>query len=142
MLIGRKRMNRNMNTGTKKRFTLIELLIAVVVLAVLLTTAVAAYDGIMKKTRRAEAREALSEVAARQEQFFLDNKRYATTAAQLGVLTTTENAYYTLAIDAQPPLLPMGYTITATAINAQANDTLCLNLVIRSNGSRIPDACW
>ncbi|MDH3469026.1 MAG: prepilin-type N-terminal cleavage/methylation domain-containing protein, partial [Gammaproteobacteria bacterium] len=57
-------------------FTLIELMVVIVVASVLMAIAVPSYFDQVKRARRADAREALSDLATRQEQFFLDNKAY------------------------------------------------------------------
>ena len=54
-------------------------MLVVVVVSVLAAIAIPSYDLFVKRSRRSEARAALSDLAAMQEQYFLDNKRYAPT---------------------------------------------------------------
>jgi type IV pilus assembly protein PilE len=65
-------------------FTLIELMIVIVIVAILLTIALPSYQQQVRKTRRSLARAELMEVMARQEQFFLDHRHYAGVLTDLG----------------------------------------------------------
>lgn len=57
--------------------TLIELMIAVAITAILASLAYPSYEGHVRKGRRATAQAALQELAAKQHQFLLDQRRYA-----------------------------------------------------------------
>ncbi|MEH6610816.1 MAG: type IV pilin protein [Halioglobus sp.] len=71
--------------ATKARgFTLIELVMVVLVVSILLTVALPAYQNQVIKTKRSLARGELLEVLARQEQYFVNNKAYATKLTYLG----------------------------------------------------------
>jgi type IV pilus assembly protein PilE len=65
-------------------FTLIELIIAMVITSVLLMISLPAYQQQLVRARRALARAELQEVAVRQEQYFLDHRRYASSLRDLG----------------------------------------------------------
>jgi len=65
-------------------FTLIELIIAMVITSVLLMISLPAYQQQLVRARRALARAELQEVAMRQEQYFLDHRRYASSLRDLG----------------------------------------------------------
>ena len=64
--------------------TLIELLVAVAIVAIIASIAVPSYSGYVTRSKRAVAKSALSLVADRQEQFFIDNKRYADDLTEIG----------------------------------------------------------
>jgi type IV pilus assembly protein PilE len=68
--------------------TLIELLIALIIVSVISAVAYPSYIQHITKTKRTTAQSALLQVADRQQQFFMDNKRYETSLANLGF---TEN---------------------------------------------------
>ena len=68
----------------QRGITLLELMIVLVVLSILATIALPSYEESVRRARRTEAREALSDFAARQEQFFLDNISYTSSPAALG----------------------------------------------------------
>lgn len=69
----------------KNGFSLIELLIAVTVAAVLLYVALPVYRESVFEMRRALLRMELLEVLARQEQYFGDHKRFADSLVDLGL---------------------------------------------------------
>ena len=119
--------------------TLLELMIVLAVLSILAALALPSYEETMQRSRRSEAREALSDFAARQEQFFLDNKSYATTIGALGGGATTENGYYVITI---PATSATTYTLTATAQPPQDQDTDCPTISLTSTGAKTPVDCW
>ena len=57
-----------------KGFTLIELMIVIVIVAVLLAVALPAYQDSVIKSNRSAGRGILLDVASRQEQYFINNK--------------------------------------------------------------------
>lgn len=119
--------------------TLLELMIVLAVLSILAALALPSYEETMMRSRRSEAREALSDFAARQEQFFTNNKSYATTTGALGRSATTENGYYVITI---PATSATTYTLTATAQAPQDQDADCPTLSLTSTGARTPVDCW
>lgn len=78
-------------------FTLVELMVTVVVIALLAMVALPAYNDSVRKGRRSDAKAALTKIAARQEQYFMDNKEYTTDMEALGfeLITGTTEAYST-----------------------------------------------
>jgi type IV pilus assembly protein PilE len=68
-------------------FTLIELMIAVVVIAVLTAIAYPSYVDYVRRGHRAQGQQFLLDLAQRQEQYLLDNRAYATVlgAGGLGI---------------------------------------------------------
>jgi type IV pilus assembly protein PilE len=79
-------------------------------------------------------------VAARQEQFLLDQKAYTTTLGSGGVniaVPAEIATRYTFA--ATVGTAPPSYSITATAIGAQAVDG---NLTLTSTGAKTPADKW
>src|SRR5260221_4550698 len=73
-------------------FTLIEVMIAVVVIAILTAIAYPSYLDYVRRSQRALAQQFLLDLAQRQEQYLLDNRAYATSIAAVagaGVLIMT-----------------------------------------------------
>ena len=69
--------------GSSGGFTLIELMIVVVIMAILATASVAGYRQYVRRANRVDATSALLRVSAAQERFYLQNNRYATTREEL-----------------------------------------------------------
>jgi type IV pilus assembly protein PilE len=116
-------------------FTLIELMIVVVVIAVLATIALPSFLDSVRKSRRADAITELNKVAQAQERWRANNPNYnnadvssAATGLRLygaAVATsyTLASGYYSIAIGTT--LSSTDYAATATAAGAQVNDTNC-----------------
>ena len=124
-------------------FTLVELMIVVAIAAILAAVAYPNYLDQMRKTHRASARAALSDAASRQEQYFLDNKQYASTVGQLSLDGDVDDGAYTVTVAAATTDCPLNrcYLLQAAPQGAQADDA-CGTLAISSDGNRTPPACW
>ena len=128
-----------------KGFSLIELMVVLAIIGILGAIAYPSYDAYMKKSRRADGKIGLQEMADRQERFYLQNNTYTTIAANVGGTATDEN-YYVLSIDAADV---NSFTLRATAVagGPQANDTTtnhgdCTVLQLSATGAKTPAACW
>ncbi|WP_404340660.1 type IV pilin protein [Pseudoalteromonas mariniglutinosa] len=135
------------NNGKQKGFTLIELMIAVAILGIIASIALPSYFEHVKRTARAEAITALLDAANKQEQYFVDNREYTTTLSDLGVVSPTENGFYSLAIDVDNAAGT--FEITATpAAGPVLKDDECKTLSINdiglrtSTGSADSGKCW
>ena len=119
-------------------FSLIELMVVVLVVAVLASLAVSTYSRYVVKTRRAAAAAVLLGVANRQEQFFLDAREYASDMTALGATPPPEvSESYTIATTANNGATPPTFQVTATPIsgsNQAARDTKCATLTLTSAG--------
>jgi type IV pilus assembly protein PilE len=140
-------------------FTLIELMIAVVVVAILASIALPSYSAYVLRAQRSAAKTTLLDLASRQESFFTDRKRYATTLTALGFAGDTvyalkdgtlvdsdgSDAVYKLAIASGATAT--SYTLTATPIHQQLKDSRCGTLSLDSTGTRSASGsdgieCW
>jgi len=70
--------------GKARGFTLIEVMIAMVIIGILASMAYPAYRDYVVRTQRDLAKSAILQVLDRQEQFFIDNKAYANDVTVLG----------------------------------------------------------
>lgn len=127
-------------------FTLMEMMIVVVILAILAAIALPSYQKYVLRSHRAEGQALLSEAAARQERYFAQNNSYAGTAAALNMTSYVAGLqYYGLAIS---NVGASTYTLTATATGSQARDSECLTLTLDQAGSRgasgtgTASSCW
>ena len=77
-------------------FTLIELMIAIGVLAVVAAIAIPAYRGYIAESRKVEGRNNLAAIKLAQEEYFLENNRYFPDTDNTTVSTTagTLSAYW------------------------------------------------
>ena len=122
--------------------TLVELMITLVVMGVMLAVALPSYLGSVRKGRRAEGIAALTALQQAQERFRANNTTYgnlnapadAATLPNTATLATSANQRYTLAVSGNGTT---GYTLTATAAGAQANDTPCAVMAVRATGGNI-----
>ena len=72
-----------MHSRVGKGFTLIELMIVILIVAVLMAIAIPAYNGQVRKSRRAEAIQVLNELVLREEKWRAENPRYTDSATNL-----------------------------------------------------------
>ena len=108
------------NSGRRQvGFTLIELMMVVVIVAVLATIALPAYQGYVIKANRGEAQAYLLEIAQKQQLYFNDVRSYAADPNDLDVVQPERVANnYTVSVAvAGDPNTPYTYTITATPIS-------------------------
>jgi type IV pilus assembly protein PilE len=138
-------------------FSLIELMITVAVVGILGTIAATSYQSQVQKSRRTDARSALLDLAGREEKLFSTTNAYSAVPSDLGYAAVgvpwpivVGSNFYNVSIAAPaavPPASPT-YTITATAINAQANDSACTTLTLDqtglqgSTGTGTAATCW
>lgn len=125
-----------------KGFTLIELMIAVVVVAILASVAFPSYLEQVRRSRRSDAKEALLRLQIEQERWRTSNASYAADPATLGLSTGSVEGYYTIAVTSASGT---AFTATATATGAQASDTACPTLTLTVGAGaeqRTPASCW
>ena len=136
--------------------TLIELMIVIVILALIAGFAYPSYVGYVVDTKRTAATSILLQVADRQQQFFMDNKRFTNDLTNLGFAANP----LVIADDGQPAagadstysvalsnVTATTYTITAAPLNGQAaRDAECgsltLNQALMKGSSGGGSDCW
>jgi type IV pilus assembly protein PilE len=135
-------------------FTLIELMIVVAVVAILAGLAFGAYSKQVRKSRRAEAKQVMSDYALREEKLRSNSAEYTNSVTVLlGVGTAPTLSYYSIAIATPTGNCDTGvaaaignsFQITATATGDQTKDTSCTPLVLANKCgliSKTPANCW
>jgi len=149
-------------------FTLIELLIAVIIVGIVAAIALPSYTKQVAKSRRVDAKVALVELAQLQENHLADHNQFAN---NLGTGTgglkaekygfqkkncsnqpisdyRSKDCYYKLGISQVTG--DGGFTLTATAVEKQADDKDCSQLKINAKGEKSGynenntenDDCW
>jgi type IV pilus assembly protein PilE len=123
-------------------FTLVELMIACVVLAIIVAIAMPSYQAQVRKSRRADARNAVLDLAGREERFLSIANSYSQTATDVGYAafpTTVNNGYYQLTVtvpDPNQPGVTPSYIITATYFGPQVTDTDCAQFTVNQLGQQ------
>lgn len=133
---------------TSKGFTLIELMIVVAVVGILAAVAYPSYQDSVRKSRRADAKSALLELAQFMERNYTLSNRYdQDSAGNAVVLPFTESPkdgtakYYDLTISASAA---QSFTLSAAPKNAQSSD-VCATLRITNTGVKTATGtgvCW
>lgn len=144
-------------------FTLIEMMIVVVVIAILTAVAYPSYTSYVIRGNRAAAQAFMFSVSNKQQQYLLDARYFAggaTALADLGLTVPTEvSSKYTITVACTMPTAVANctgaagvptYTITGTPIGTQAtNDTKCGTLTLNQAGAKTKSGtassvtdCW
>jgi type IV pilus assembly protein PilE len=115
-------------------FTLIELMIVVVVIAILAAIAYPSYQEQVRRTRRADGKAALMNVAQQLERCYTRFGRYNDANCAVAIpIDSTEGFYSVSAVGA---VGPAAFTLAATPQNAQTSDPRCGVLRLTSTGVR------
>ena len=106
-------------------FTLMEVIIVMVVVAILVSIAVPSYQNYVLKSHRVSAKTALLDLANRQESYYALNNTYASQANTLGLASSTLSIpgggqnYYLLSVASATT---SSFTLQAMAQGGQASD--------------------
>lgn len=131
-----------MRNSSQQGLTLIELLITVAIVAILASIAVPSYRQHMIRANRAAAKEAMMDIANRQQQFLLAHRTYAdksTLEANGYTLPSDVSRHYTWAMEPIEGMTRPSFVITFTPTGAQASD---LAITLDSQGRRAPAEKW
>lgn len=138
--------------------TLIELMIVIVIIAIIASAAYPLYTQYVVRAKRSVGSTMLLQVADRQQQYFMDHKRYASSLESLGFTSNPfmMNDQGALVADDDPNRIygislsdttATTYTATAEPQENQANkDTQCASLTLTHAGEKGQSGsgtkCW
>ena len=128
-------------------FSLIEVMIAMAVVAILSSIALPAYQEQIRTGKRTEAQNLILEIASKEQRFHSDNMQFTNNLVNLGYPNplTTESGAYTITIVTAGG--GASFTITATADANQTKDN-CGNLTLTNtgvkgkSGTKALAECW
>ncbi len=148
----------NQCRGMQSGVTLIELLIAIVILSIIASAAYPSYTQYVVRAKRTAGKSVLLQVADRQQQYFMDNKRYASSLTTLGFqedpfMVTDDGDYIAMGDNRRVYLItlatptPTTYTLTAVPQMMMASkDNQCATLFLLNTGQKGStgggDKCW
>jgi type IV pilus assembly protein PilE len=151
-------MNTKQMSPRQAGVTLMELLIVVAIISMIAAYAYPSYTQFVTRSKRAIGASALLQIADRQQQFFMDNKRYATTLTRLGyasdsIMVDDEGQVVTVGDDDRIYQVEISasnfvtYELTATPqLNHAKKDSSCGNLTLTHSGEKgqsgTGDKCW
>lgn len=127
-----------------KGFTLIELMVVVLVVAVLAGLAFSSYEKQLLKSRRAEAKQILADYALREEKWRSNNAAYTSTLSDINGVSPVISGNYTIAVTFPSTGNCAGgvakgsansFIITAATVpgKVQEKDTSCATLVFTND---------
>lgn len=143
-----------------KGFTLIEIMIAVAIIAIISGFAYPSYVKHVQRAKRVDAQTAVLEAAQRQEAYYIRNNSYAKDLTQLEYNATSSEGLYNLVMSAAPNgctgnrTLPVctGFEMTATPVTTkpQAQDSECQSFTVNQLGTKsakdannsVSTKCW
>lgn len=153
-----QRLNRFHWQRNVRGFSLIELMVVLVTVAILAAIGYPSYASYITKSRRQAGKNVIYQIADRQEQFFLDNRAYAANLSSMGYAADTigvdQDGQITDSADADRSYVvdltntsATTYTVRITPQLVQAtNDTYCMTLTLTHAGVRdqtgTGDNCW
>jgi len=135
-------------------FTMVELLVALAILAIIGAVAYPIYTDQVRKARRTDARNAVQLVAMAEERFYTQNGQYTTDLTDLNlsdalISGVSEEGYYSVSLAFLVSGNTDTYLITAAADadKGQVNDTNCASFTIDQAGVQgatgdHTDNCW
>lgn len=126
-------------------FTLIELIITIVIIAILSTISYPSFLYYLHVSRRSDAHTSLLKLASLQEQYFLYHHKYASINelmhGSVNDFLISENSFYKIKSD----VTESSYFLTASAIGVQEFDSQCQIITLSHDGKKggaDNQECW
>lgn len=125
-----------------KGFSLIEILVVIAILAMLAAYAIPNYRQYVLESKRTTAQNRLLEIAGMFEKFYANTNRYPTGLTGGGNSLNLTTSFLTWDDYQITATTGAGWTLTATAIGGQAQDTACPTINYNNLGQKTPLNCW
>ncbi len=126
-----------MSKFSVRGITLIELLVAVAVVAIIAAVVYPSFMDGLRKSRRAEAIKGLLTMQLKQEEYRITSAAYSTNPADLG---SPSSAYYSFTVSGANTTT---YTLQASASSPQIGDTGCAIMTLKKDDTKGPlPECW
>ncbi len=125
-------------TGRCQGFTVAELMITIAIAGILVALAVPSYQDYLRKSKRADAKITLGNLAAAQETYYFRNNKYAKKFSELRmveesvVTLPSEQGFYALTLAGDD----FGWSMSAVALDQQAADAQCMAFNLTHLGVR------
>lgn len=135
----------NNQPATNTGFSLIELMVAVSIAAIVMAIAIPSYTQYVMRGRRAAAQSCLAELSQFMERAYTTDQSYAVSGAALPGLTCINDltAFYTFSYTPDPTATTYTAVATVVAGSAQEDDD-CGDMSVNNAGVKTPDTdgCW
>ena len=135
-----------MTNVRNKGFTLIEMIIIMVILAVLIALAIPSFKDTIRKSRRSDAMDYIIDIHLTKERYRVNNPDYGT-----GGLTQSPGGHYSVSVIATAPSNITDYSIVATPVvgSDQAKDScpdftlaVAAGTITKTTGGVADPICW
>ncbi len=126
----------------QRGFTLVELMVALAIIAILASIALPSYQQYVIRGNRAAAQAEMLDIANRQQQFMLADREYADLSklnASGYALPSEVSDKYTVTMDVDNSATPPIFTVTMTPKGSQSEDGA---LTLNSAGVKSPASKW
>jgi len=129
-------------------FTLIELMITVSIIGLLTILVYPSYISSVQQARRSDGKSTLLDVQAQLERCYTQSLSYSTCIPTLNLPVTSPETYYTVNVSGTAATTT--YTLAATAVGVQAQDTQCAVFFVNQLGQQTANTnagaantnCW
>lgn len=129
-----------------KAFTLMELLVVILIIAILFIIAIPTYQGYVLRENRSDVIQTLFAIQLSQQKYRQSHSTYGNLSQMWGGVTTTKGGHYTLSITG---ISSTSFTIQADAVGSQVKDqkggVTCSPMVLSYTSgivTKSPSVCW
>jgi type IV pilus assembly protein PilE len=115
---------------TARGFTLIELVIAMAILAIITSIAYASYSNSIQHSRRSDALTSVGGISSSLERCYAQAYTYLGCGSAAAGTAASQNGYYSIST----VVAATTYTLTAKPVGGQAGDTTCASFILSNSG--------